>query len=188
MRFFYMLAILVVLFFGGLGASIAYATESVEQLRAKAEQGNAEVQTLFGLMYDQGIGVPQDSSQAAFWTRKAAEQGNPFAQALLGDMYYSGNGVPQDTVQAISWVRKSAEQGYADAQLTLGLAYTNGTAISQDFIQAYMWFNLAANKGVSRAIEARGLLLKVLTPSQIEEGQRLTREWLAAHPQAQTAQ
>jgi hypothetical protein len=47
-----------------------------------------------------------------------------------------------------------------------------------------MWINLAAAQGFEDAVKMRDTLVKKLTPSQIEEGQRLTREWLATHPQA----
>jgi len=54
--------------------------------------------------------------------------------------------------------------------------------------QAYMWVNLAAAQGVDDAVRMRDNLVKKLTASQIEEGQRLAREWIAKHPQAQVAQ
>jgi TPR repeat protein len=34
-------------------------------------------------MYEQGLGVPRDPSQAAAWYRKAADQGHAQAQANL---------------------------------------------------------------------------------------------------------
>jgi hypothetical protein len=47
-----------------------------------------------------------------------------------------------------------------------------------------MWLNLAAAQGLENSIKMRDSLIKKLTPSQIEEGQRLAREWIASHPQA----
>ena len=51
---------------------------------------------------------------------------------------------------------------------------------------AYMWFNLAAAQGQERlgenAPSAKDLLEEEMTRAQIAEGQRLSREWLEAHP------
>jgi len=44
---------------------------------------------------------------------------------------------------------------------------------------AYMWFNLAASNGQKNARDARDLILKTMTYSQIEKGQEMTRKW---HP------
>ena len=161
-----------------------YAT-AMREFQAAAKEGNAYAQVFIGTMYYQGEGVPQDYAQAAAWIRKAAEQGLAGAQYNLGQLYRLGQGVPQDYAQAASLYRKAAEQGYALAQTHLGLMYDDGKGVPQDYILAYMWYNLAAAKGNKEAIKNRDLLGQALTPSQIAEGQRLTREWLAAHPQAQ---
>jgi len=47
----------------------------VEELRARAEQGDAAAQLSLGLAYAIGQGVPRDYAQAAAWYRTAAEQG-----------------------------------------------------------------------------------------------------------------
>lgn len=65
-------------------------------------------QLFLGLMYDKGIGVPQDYTEAIRWYRKGAEQGVAPAQFRLGGMYDNGKGVPQDYAQAIRWYRKAA--------------------------------------------------------------------------------
>ena len=41
-------------------ASISAQPEAVAELRAAAEQGDAEAQANLGLMYENGRGVPQD--------------------------------------------------------------------------------------------------------------------------------
>ena len=38
----------------------AFAQDDIDQLRLKAEQGDAEAQFNLGVMYDDGRGVPQD--------------------------------------------------------------------------------------------------------------------------------
>ena len=53
------------------------------------------------MAYDKGDGVPQDSTQAAVWYRKAADKGNGFAQINPGSMY--SEGLPKDHVLAYMW-------------------------------------------------------------------------------------
>ena len=64
-------------------------------------------------MYDYGLGVIEDDTQAVYWFRKAAEQGHAKAQYNLGVMYESGRGIAKDDTQAVYWFRKAAEQGEA---------------------------------------------------------------------------
>ena len=113
--------------------------------------------------------------------QQLAEHGDAGAQYDLGWKYFKGEGVPKDDVQAVAWFRKAADQGDADAQYTLGAMYGLGKGVAMDVVQSYMWIELAANQGHAKAIDARKKITEVLTTSQIEEGQRLSREWSAAH-------
>jgi hypothetical protein len=45
-----------------------------------------------------------------------------------------------------------------------------------------MWFNLAAAQGHLDAPELKNLIEEQMTREQIAEAQRLSREWIAAHP------
>ena len=82
----------------------------------------------------------------------------------------------------MKWYRLAADQGLDLAQSNLGNMYDNGYGVPQDYIQAHMWFNLAAAQGNEDAIGNRDIIAGKMTPSQIEEAQRLAREWIAAHP------
>ena len=93
----------------------------IDEIKAAAEQGNAEAQNRLGFNYDWGAGVPQDSERAVYWFTKAAEQGFSEAQYNLGVMYYLGRGVPQEPARAVYWWIKAAKQGSAAAQFSLNL-------------------------------------------------------------------
>ena len=144
-----------------------------------AEQGYAPAQHNLGLMYDNGQGVPEDDKTAVKWYTVAAEQGNASAQSNLGVMYEKGRGVPQDSQTAAKWFTLAAEQGYAPAQNTLGVMYGSGQGVPQDYVRAHMWFNFSASTGDEDAIENRDFAAKQMTPSQIEEAQKLARECVA---------
>ena len=62
-----------------------YAT-AIQEWRPLAEQGDADAQTLIGMMYNEGLGVPKNDAEAVKWFHKAAEQGIAQAQFNLGSM------------------------------------------------------------------------------------------------------
>ena len=114
--------------------------------------------------------------------RTCAEQGNTSAQNNLGNMYSNGRGVPQDYAEAVRWSRLAAEQGNAVAQSNLGNMYAKGEGVPEDDVLAYMWWNLAAAQGDEDAQELKDLIEEEMTREQIAEAQRLSREWIEAHP------
>jgi len=82
-----------------------------------------------------------------------------------------------DYATALKEWRPLAEQGDALAQSLLGVMYAEGLGVPQDFVQAHMWFNLAGAGGYEPAPELRAIMAKHLTPAQIDDAQRLAREW-----------
>ena len=109
------------------------------------------------------------------WT-PLAEQGDADVQYSLGMMYDLGQGVRQNYIAAVKWYKLAAEQGQANAQAALGQMHQNGEGVPKDLIRAHMWFHIAATAGVKYADEAREILVKRLSPSEIEKAQNLTRE------------
>ncbi len=93
-----------------------------------------------------------------------------------------GDGVPEDDAEAVRLFRLAAEQGFAVAQFNLGVMYANGEGVPEDDVLAYMWFNVAAAQGYEGAQGNKDLLAERMTREQIAEAQRLSREWIEAHP------
>ena len=54
--------------------------------------------------------------------------------------------------------------------------------VPQDDVLAYMWYNLAATQGNEDGQDYKDEIEPLLTREQIAEAQRLSREWIAAHP------
>jgi hypothetical protein len=150
--------------------------------RLLAEQGDAYAQYYLGTKYGSGQGVPPDYGEAAKWYRLAANQGYADAQIMLGDIYKGGRGLPQDFSEATKWYRLAADQGNAYAQYLLGFMYKDGYGVPQNYVQAYHWVSLADASGYTAAEGLRDVLLKLMTPDQIAEAQRLAQEWTAARP------
>jgi uncharacterized protein len=144
-------------------------------MRPLAEQGDSSVQSFLAHLFR--VVIPPDYAAAASWFSKAAEQGDTFAQDQLGFHYANGLGVTQDHAAAAGWYRKAADQGRASAQASLGLMYVFGLGVPEDHVTAYMWFNLAAAKRNRDAERDRDKIAAQMTPEQIEEAQKLAREW-----------
>ncbi len=66
----------VALLLVALCVPLAGQQESIEELRARAEQGDTIAQLNLGDVYAIGRQVPQDDAETARWYRLSAEQGN----------------------------------------------------------------------------------------------------------------
>ena len=157
----------------GNGVAHDYA-EAIKWYTKSAEQGFSEAQNYLGVLYQNRN---EDYAEATKWYRKAAEQGYLVAQLNLGSMYYYGKGVTQNYEEAARWYHLAAEQGDIWAQYFLGNMYNHGHGVSQDNVLAYMWFGLSASQGFEGAKTNRNILINKMTPKQIDEAQRLVREW-----------
>jgi TPR repeat protein len=134
-----------------------YAT-AYRLIKPLAEQGYAKAQYNLGVLYNKGVGVPQDYTEAMKWYRKAAEQGLADAQYNLGVMYHEGEGIPQDYAEGLNWFRKAAEQGNADAQYNLGVMYHKGEGVQQDYTETSKWYWMAAEQGHADAQYSLGAM------------------------------
>jgi TPR repeat protein len=88
----------------------------------------------------------------------------------------------EDAVEAVRLYRLAADQGYVFGQSFLGVMYMIGEGVPEDPVLAYMWFNLAAAQGNETAQSNKAQAESRMTREQIAEAQRLSREWLEAHP------
>ena len=125
-------------------------TQLIDATRKKAEQGDAEAQSLLSWMHYVGFYIRQNKAEAAKWLRKLAEQGDAESQNNLGRMYAYGEGVPNDNVEGAKWFRKAAEQGLAQAQFNLGWMYEHGQGMPKDEVEAAKWYQKAAEQGYGK--------------------------------------
>jgi TPR repeat protein len=65
----------------------------------------------------------------------------------------------------------------ANAQYGLAWMYANGDGVPKDNVQAFMWWDLAAAQGFIGAKTNRNTIEKKMTPAQLAEAQKLSREW-----------
>jgi TPR repeat protein len=86
----------------------------------EAEKGSAEAQAFLGNMYQLGLGVEIQLSEAVKWYERSAAQGYGLASNNLAFIYKTGDDdLPQDMAKAEEFFRQSKEQGFAYGPRTL---------------------------------------------------------------------
>ncbi len=88
---------------------------ALKDFQLSSERGVVSARYNLGVMYQLGLGVPQNYQEAARWYQKAAEQGDSQSQFNLGTMYDEGQGVPKDYVLAHMWMNLAAAKGVKEA-------------------------------------------------------------------------
>ena len=142
----------------------------------RAEAGDANAQFVLGVRYDNGIGVPEDDTEAVKWYRLAADQGDADAQLNLGLMYDNGNGVPEDDTEAVKWYRLAADRGHAIAQFNLGVMYATGNGVPEDDVESYARLNVAGALGYESAKTPKETLIARMTKEDISAAQKRSKE------------
>lgn len=119
--------------------------------RLDRDRSDAAAMTLIGELFNQGLGVRQDTREAAEWYRLAARQGDAHAMASLGLMAIDGRGVPKDAAAGRDWLEKAAARAEPSAAYNLALI-------------------LLANGGEAGIDRAAGLL-KIAASAEIGDAQ-----------------
>lgn len=70
-----------------------------------------------------------------------------------------------------------ANRSDAEAQYHLGRMYYEGKGTAENKIQAYMWVNLSSSLGYQKATRYNVILKTLMSPTQVEEAERLTDQW-----------
>jgi TPR repeat protein len=143
--------------------------------RPLAIQGNPVAQNNLGVMYLDGKGVRQSTSEAVRWISLSAAAGSSLGQNNLGGLYRDGKGVPRDFHKAFQWFSAGAAQGNSGAQYNLGLMYELGQGIQAEPFHAFMWYALAAEQGnMPNAATHRDALYKRMTPAAKKQAIQMT--------------
>ena len=150
--------------------------QAAKWYRMAAEKGDASAQMVLSSFYENGHGVLKDQATALMWLMKAVNQGYAPAQFSVGSNYYFGVGVPKNLAQAAIWWGKAADQGDFRAWKFLAAMLAKGEGVKKDVVRAYMYYNLGSIKSPDSGKD-RDELAKAMTPEQIAQAQRLSREW-----------
>jgi TPR repeat protein len=176
-------------YLNGIGVK-ADPIEGTKWLHRSADQGSSEAEFELARSYAEGKGVGENPVEAARWYRRAADQHFAPAQFALGNCYFDGYGVSKDTTAGLGWMKQAAEQGYAPAENSYGMCFAKGKGVAQDYLQAYKWLNLSAAQGGENNTEAKinlSMAERAMTSAQIEQGQKLAREFKPNKPGSSVA-
>jgi len=116
-------------------------------LRSAVAENSPYYEFIFGYLFEQGRGIPQDYSAAARYYEAASLQGYAPAQNNLGSLYQHGLGVQKDSSKAFELYLLSARQADPAAQCNLALMYYKGNGVARDDSEAARWFQAAADQG-----------------------------------------
>lgn len=126
-------------------------SEAYQAWHEAADRGDATAALYLGVLYDTGIGVPQDFGQAIQWYKRGAEDGSPTAMLNVGIMLDAGRGAAADPESAASWYERAAASGNGRAEYNLALMYEAGSGVPASRAQAVRFYRAAASHGVTAA-------------------------------------
>lgn len=150
-------------------------TDSLKQIVAKAEKGDARAQNQVAAWYYKGEHYKQDYQKAFAWWAKAAKQNNVDAIGNMGLCYQYGRGTEKDSVMALKLYLKSIESGnagllkqrmeYADRKdnfncILVALCYQNGKGTGKDLQKATQYWERAAQNNSADAQRELAFILQ----------------------------
>ncbi len=128
------------------------AAEAVERMKREAvRRSQSDAFEAIGDMYQKGDDLPQSSSTAVDWYRKAAEQGDARAQVKLANLLLQGQSAPSHYAEVQSLCEKAAKANFPPGAYCMGKLYEQGIGVERDISKAAKWFTKAANMGVASA-------------------------------------
>lgn len=120
-------------------------------------ENRPENMVALGILYEEGLSVPQDYKQAQQWFEKAAQKGNPDAMIRLA-FFYSSNEEKNDACfqeKAVETYKKQAEKGDSEAMFKLSIAYGSPLALDESNLSDY-WLKKSAENGNNKAMYMLG--------------------------------
>lgn len=150
---------------------------ALNELRGRAEGGDAEAQYRLGFLYGNGEGVPLDHAQAEYWFSLAARQGHEAALLDLAWLYATGTGIEIDEARARDLYLLAAEHGSGKAQYIAATLYRFGQyGVQPDMSRALHYYQLAAERGISSAQFALAKLL--MEGKVVERDDVVALQWM----------
>jgi TPR repeat protein len=120
---------------------------SLDEVRDRANRGDAQAQWVLGNAYMSGHGVPQDDREAARWYKAAAAQSLAAAEVSLGYLYEQGRGVTKDSRQAFRFFQAAALGGDPIGENNLASLYEHGYGTRRKPTEAARWYLASAQAG-----------------------------------------
>jgi len=132
-------------------------SKKIDNIRKRAEEGDADAMNEMGVLYHNGQGVEQDFKEALEWYWKAVDKDNIDAWVNLGILYNFGQGVERNFNHATTLHIKAAifENKWATKNI---IFYPKVKGTTPNLKEAMAWFKEAAEHGDAGAMNNVGLL------------------------------
>ncbi|KAG0732668.1 hypothetical protein G6F23_014092 [Rhizopus arrhizus] len=130
---------------------------SAAWIRAAAELGLGEAQTIYGQMLLDGVGVERQPEEGLAWFKRAANADHPMAINMVGRCYENGWGVPRDDTVAAYWFRLAADRGLDWGMYNYAHMLRSGRGgVTQNKAAALALYQQAAQTGHVKSIGVVG--------------------------------
>ncbi|KAG0254926.1 hypothetical protein DFQ27_006576, partial [Actinomortierella ambigua] len=142
------------------GDQVAKLADDLGPLLEKANADDVEAQLALAEIYQGGLGVDQNHTEAFKWYLRAAELGSTLGQYMAGDCLMYGRGTSVNHERVAYWMQLAADNGHPRAQDYIGWMYESGHRYERDYDQAFSWFSKAAVQADAKAQYHLGLMYK----------------------------
>jgi S1-C subfamily serine protease len=149
--------------------------------QAAAAQNNALAMGWLGSYYEDGKGgLAMDKLVALDWYKKGGERGYAYSMEAAGRMYAMGLGVSADGAESLRWFKRAVATGYVSSYSWIGSVYDFGRGgVAKAPILAYAWYAAvpasAAAQDLKYANEGKERVIKLLSPADLEEANKLSK-------------
>ncbi len=117
-----------------------------------AEQGSARAQYNIWVLYEKGLGVRREKTQATEWLERAARSGSVIARDRIS---------AREAEVVLKTAKERARLGNAEAMMVIANIYADGVSVTRNLDEAHLWYSRAMRAGHPVAANA---LLRIEDP------------------------
>jgi len=121
--------------------------DASERMKEEALMVQSEAFEKVGDMYQKGDDLPQSSSKAIDWYRKAAENGGGRVQIKLANLLLDGPNATSNFGEVHGLCEKAANLHFSPGAYCMGQLYDHALGVERDLPKAAKWFSEAATMG-----------------------------------------
>lgn len=119
----------------------------IDDYQSIASDSNTRAKVKLGLMYEKGISVTVDFSEAFFYYMQAANAGCHEGELRVGYCFKEGRGISVNKEEAASWFLKAADGNNHHAQFETGKCFVEGVGVEKNYGMAMKFFSSAVVQG-----------------------------------------
>lgn len=142
-----------------------------------AQNGDSAAQTLIAGLYEKGLGIAQDTKQAATWYEIAAKSGNREAKFAYSLKLLKGKDVPKDIKAGAQFLKEAAEEGHPTAMFNHANQIIADRPTSAGYRKALPFYEKAAENRVPDAYYALAVIYREGLTTGIQDPKK-SHAWL----------